>query len=75
MSVLFILIPLALAIVAIAVAAYVWSARNGQFDDLDTPAIRPLIDDDERSGVAKPATGAQIRTVLTNGGPVPRPPP
>jgi len=45
-SVLYVLIPLALAIVVIAVIAYVWSARSGQFDDLDTPALRPLIDDD-----------------------------
>lgn len=29
-----------------AVAAYVWSVRSGQLDDMDTPAIRPLIDDD-----------------------------
>ena len=45
MSVLFILIPLALAIVGVAVAAYVWAARTGQLDDLETPAIRPLIDE------------------------------
>jgi cbb3-type cytochrome oxidase maturation protein len=46
MSVLFIVVPLALIIVLIAVVAYVWSARNGQFDDLDTPAVRMLHDDD-----------------------------
>jgi len=46
MSVLFIVLPLALVIVLIAVGAYVWSARTGQFDDLDTPALRMLHDDD-----------------------------
>jgi cbb3-type cytochrome oxidase maturation protein len=30
----------------IAVGAYVWSARGGQFDDLDTPAVRMLHDDE-----------------------------
>ncbi len=45
MSILYILVPLALGIVLVAVIAYVWSARSGQFDDLVTPAIRPLIDD------------------------------
>ena len=30
-----------------AVIAFVWAARSGQFDDTDTPAIRPLIEDDE----------------------------
>lgn len=35
-------------IVAIAVAGvFVWAVRSGQFDDLDTPAVRILTDDDE----------------------------
>jgi len=46
MSVLYIVLPAALLVVAIAVAAYVWAARRGQFDDLITPAMRMLNDDD-----------------------------
>ena len=46
MSVIFIVLPLAIFVVLIAVAAYMWSARSGQFDDLDTPAVRMLHDDD-----------------------------
>jgi cbb3-type cytochrome oxidase maturation protein len=46
MSVLFLVLPLALVLVGVAVWAYVWSARGGQFDDLDTPAVRLLHDDD-----------------------------
>lgn len=45
MSVLFLVVPLALLVVGTAVAAWVWSARSGQFDDLDTPAVRMLHDD------------------------------
>lgn len=45
MSVLFIVLPLALVIVAAAAAAFVWASRRGQFDDLDTPAMRALHDD------------------------------
>ncbi len=45
MSILYILVPVALLLVLGAVAAYVWSVRSGQFDDLSTPAIRPLIDE------------------------------
>ncbi|MEQ1834485.1 MAG: cbb3-type cytochrome oxidase assembly protein CcoS [Candidatus Eisenbacteria bacterium] len=45
MSVILIILPLALLVVAAAVAAYVWAARSGQFDDTDTPATRVLIDD------------------------------
>jgi cbb3-type cytochrome oxidase maturation protein len=44
---IFVLLPLALLIAAIAVAFFIWAARTGQFDDLDTPAIRILFDDDE----------------------------
>lgn len=45
MSVIFLVLPLALLVVAAAVGAFVWSARSGQFDDLDTPAVRVLHDD------------------------------
>ena len=45
MSVLFIVLPLALVIVGVAVAAFIWSTRTGQMDDLETPAVRILHDD------------------------------
>ena len=47
MSVLYLVLPLALVIATVAVWAFVWSVRGGQFDDLDTPAIRMLHDDAE----------------------------
>lgn len=50
MSVLFIVVPLALIVVLVAVVAYVWSARGGQFDDLDTPPVRMLHDDEAKRG-------------------------
>jgi cbb3-type cytochrome oxidase maturation protein len=42
---IFVLLPLALLIAAIAVGFFIWAARNGQFDDLETPAVRMLFDD------------------------------
>jgi cbb3-type cytochrome oxidase maturation protein len=45
MSVIFIVLPLALIIVGAGVAAFVWSARSGQMDDLETPAVRVLRDE------------------------------
>ena len=45
MSVLFVLVPLAILLVAVFVGAYVWSSRTGQFDDLITPAMRALHDE------------------------------
>jgi cbb3-type cytochrome oxidase maturation protein len=47
-SVLYIVVPLAILIVGMAVAAFVWAARRGQFDDLDTPAIRAMLEDEPR---------------------------
>ena len=54
MSVLFVLVPLALLLVAIFVGAYVWSSRTGQFDDLTTPAMRAVFDDDKVSDPPQP---------------------
>ena len=45
MSVLFIILPVVLVVVLGAVVAYAWAVKRGQFDDLDTPAIRMLHDD------------------------------
>lgn len=45
MSVLYIVLPLALVIVGAAVVAFVWAARRGQFDDLDTPSVRVVNDE------------------------------
>ena len=45
MKMVFLILPLALLLGAVAVAAFVWAARSGQFDDLDTPAKRMLHDD------------------------------
>ena len=48
MSILYLLIPLALLLLAGAVWAFFWAVGRGQFDDLDTPAVRVIMDDDER---------------------------
>lgn len=46
MSIVYLVLPLALVIVLAAVLAFVWAARGGQFDDLETPALRMMHDDD-----------------------------
>jgi len=48
MSILYVLIPLALLLLAGAVWAFFWAVGAGQFDDLDTPAVRIIMDDDEK---------------------------
>jgi cbb3-type cytochrome oxidase maturation protein len=46
MSVLVYLVPIALALGVLGLAAYLWALRSGQFDDLDGAAERILFDDD-----------------------------
>lgn len=47
MSVIYVLLPVALLFAAAAVATYVWATRTGQFDDLETPPLRILHDDED----------------------------
>jgi cbb3-type cytochrome oxidase maturation protein len=58
MSVVYVLVPLALIIVTIALVAFIRSVRGGQFDDLDTPAHRMLIDDESTPAGPEVGTGA-----------------
>jgi len=46
MSILLMLIPISMVLFGLAVAAFIWAVKRGQFDDLDTPALDILEDDD-----------------------------
>ena len=39
------LLPISLILLGIAVAAFIWAVKRGQFDDLETPALDILRDD------------------------------
>lgn len=47
MNALLILIPVSLLLIAFAAAVFFWAVRHNQFDDMDTPEILPLLDDEE----------------------------
>lgn len=47
MNILFIMIPMAVVLVIVAVAFFFWAANNKQFDDLDSPGFRILLDDEK----------------------------
>jgi cbb3-type cytochrome oxidase maturation protein len=47
MEIIFLLIPLSLVLVGGIVWAFFWAVRSGQFDDLEGPAHRILMDDDD----------------------------
>jgi cbb3-type cytochrome oxidase maturation protein len=72
MNALLVLIPVALLLGAIGLAAFLWSMKSGQFDDLDGAAARILDDDDEpgddrqgntcagdQAGIAEPRRNAR----------------
>jgi len=48
MNILYLLIPLALLLLGVAVWIFFWAVGSGQFDDLDTPAMRIVMDDDTK---------------------------
>jgi cbb3-type cytochrome oxidase maturation protein len=47
MTILYLLIPLGLVMLAVAIWAFMWAVRTGQFDDMEGPAHRILMDDDD----------------------------
>lgn len=55
MNILLALIPISLVLLALAVAAFFWAVRRGQFENLDAAALDILTDD------SKPRTGMTDR--------------
>lgn len=53
MNILLLLIPLSVMLLGVAIWAFAWAVRRGQFDDLDTPAL-DILADDERPADAPP---------------------
>ena len=45
MDIIYLLLPLSLVLVAIIVAALLWAVKTRQFDDLEGPAHRILMDE------------------------------
>lgn len=45
MNILLVLIPVSVALIALAIWAFFWAVDNGQFDDLDSPALDMLRDE------------------------------
>lgn len=54
MEIIYLLIPLSLVLIGVIVWAFIWAVRSGQFDDLEGPAHRILMDDDGPHPPPKP---------------------
>jgi len=55
MEILYLLIPLSVVLVFLIAGAFWWSLKSGQFEDLEGPAYRILMDDD------RPEQGDKIK--------------
>lgn len=69
MSIIYLLLPASLILASIAVLGYMWATKSGQFDDLDTPALRMLNEDEQiqttvRKKANIPTTGETLRNNL-----------
>lgn len=53
MEVLYLLVPLAVILAGVIVWAFFWAVRSNQFEDLDGPAHRILMDEDETAPAPK----------------------
>ncbi|HBS25872.1 MAG TPA: cbb3-type cytochrome oxidase assembly protein CcoS [Gammaproteobacteria bacterium] len=47
MDILYLLVPLAVVLAGIAIVAFILSVKSGQYDDLEGPGHRILMDDDD----------------------------
>ncbi len=47
MEIIFVLLPISLLLAVVAYIAYWWNVKNGQYDDLETPAMRMLFEDEK----------------------------
>ena len=66
MESLWILIPLSLAIAVVIGWAFCWAVSHGQMDDLDSPAMRILIDDDGSLHCGDPVNGQPAGAPLSS---------
>ncbi len=57
MEVILVVLPLALLLAGLAVWTCVRAIRSGQFDDLETPAVRVLFDDEPAEAEERVPTG------------------
>ena len=55
MEVVYLLVPLSILLVGVMVWVFFWAIRSGQFDDLEGPAHRILMDDDDPAADAPDA--------------------
>jgi|TARA_B100001079_G_scaffold222221_1_gene198381 cbb3-type cytochrome oxidase maturation protein len=61
MDIIFLLIPLALALVALVIWGFFWAVRRGQFEDLEGPGHSILMDKDEEMDASYKVHQAKVK--------------
>lgn len=61
MTVLLFLVPISLLLVGLALAVFAWAVRSGQFEDLDTPPLDILGDEQAPPAIAADANNGGRR--------------
>jgi cbb3-type cytochrome oxidase maturation protein len=56
MSIIYILIPIAMVFVTIAIIVFFWAVKSNQYDDLDREGINILFDEDLQASPIKEKT-------------------
>ncbi|MDA9297784.1 cbb3-type cytochrome oxidase assembly protein CcoS [Pseudomonadales bacterium] len=64
MEIVFVLVPVSLLIVVVALWAFVWSVRNDQYDDLDKEAYRILFDEVVETPGSLPIQADESKSLL-----------
>lgn len=62
MSVLFVLIIVSLTVAAGFLGAFIWSVKNGQYEDGYTPSVRMLFDDELKTTETKEEKSIKINS-------------
>jgi cbb3-type cytochrome oxidase maturation protein len=58
-NIIFLLIPVSLILIAIIAVVFFWAVKSGQYDDLEAPRHRILMDDDDTRQARENESGKQ----------------
>ena len=72
MDILYLLVPLSVVLAIAIGVAFWWAVRHDQFEDMEGPAHRLLLDDDDR--VPRPAPEASHASTASTASPASRAP-
>ncbi len=53
MNIVYFMVPFALLMGLFFLGAFVWMVKSGQYEDLETPAVRILMENEEKNGNEK----------------------